>query len=176
MPEESFPLAWIIDPSSAQGEKAYSFTASSSELAALRDYAGVDSVEAFAAAATVLAMSRGRFKVRGTYDAKYTQQSVITLEILPVANSEVFEAEYWPEDAIETLGADSDLEVEALQNGKIPVGALLSQLFSVSVDPYPKGEGEAYEPLPSASADALNPFAKLATLRPTPKNGSSSAD
>jgi hypothetical protein len=60
---------------------------------------------------------------------------------------------------------------DAIRNGVIDLGAMVSEFLVLGIDPYPRKPGAVFTPPESASGEGANkPFAALAKLR---KNGQS---
>lgn len=134
-----------------------------------------------------ITISRGAgeaaFHIVGRIDAKLTQECVVTLEPIKAHIEEDFEAWFAdPEAAISIAKArheklndkghgelpvlDERDDPEALVDGKMDLGELVTQYLSLSVDPYPHAEGVQFEQ-PKTKADEegediiKNPFAAL---------------
>jgi len=167
------PLHWSVEAAPLEHAAAFSFEARAQELEALKRYAGVEDLTSFKAEVKVSPLTGGRYRVSGTLRASLVQSSVVDLSAVPSSLEETFSVEYWPAGSIEDaageaipLNADPP---EPLDGARIPIGAFLSELFAVSIDPYPRNEGDNFEwNPPSPEADA-SPFARLAHLR-VPKN------
>ena len=111
-------------------------------------------------------------KITGRAEADVVQSCVVTLE--PVENALEFEidATFVPEGSKLSgvslselvLDPDGDDPPEAFDGVSIDVGALASELFSLSLDAYPRAEGAT---LPDSARDdtATNPFAALGALK-----------
>lgn len=123
------------------------------------------------------------YHVTGRIDAHLTQECVVTLE--PVLSHIEDDFEAWfadPEAAISIAKArheklnekghgelpllDESDDPEALVDGKIDLGELVTQYLSLAVNPYPHAEGVEFEQ-PKVKADEegedliKNPFAAL---------------
>lgn len=168
------PLSWTIDTNALpNGPASFSYDANEAERAVLKSYTAVDNVASFSARVRVTHMSGGRYKAAGRWEAQLIQASVVSLSPVPSHLKEEFSVEYRPSDAEEgeekTLSPEEDAP-EALIQGIIPIGALLSELLAVAIAPYPRNEGESFdwaEPEP----EKINPFAALERLRQPKNNG-----
>ncbi len=159
------PLSWSIDTTGITGAtSSSSYKALPQDCVALAGYAAVESVENFEARVLVKSLPQGKYVVSGTFSAVVHQLTVVNLDPVQTQINEDFTANYWPADRAAELADDSELEVDALIDGRIPIGILLSELFALSIDPYPRAEGEA---LQIADEAAVKPFAALATLKRT---------
>jgi hypothetical protein len=164
------PLHWSVDTATVgQSLADLSFEANARELDALKRYAAVEDVASFAAQLKVFPLSKGRYRVSGTLRASVVQASVVNLEPVPSSIQESFSVEYWPADAIgeaqEDAPFDSDLP-ESLEGGKIPAGTLLSELFVLALDPYPRNAGDELDWTAPDAGPESSPFATLARLKP----------
>ena len=169
------PLHWSVDTLTIGNSPVERlFEANAVERGALKDFAGVEDVTNFAARLKVSPLARGHFRVSGTLAANVVQASVINLEPVLSAIEESFSVEFWPAEAIgeeqEETPFDADLP-EPLQGNQIPVGVFLSELFVLTLDPYPRNaEDEMDWTPPNAGAEA-GPFAKLARLKTDTSSG-----
>jgi hypothetical protein len=162
------PLQWTIDiNSAARAPAVFSYEASGEELEALKRYAEVEDLTSFKAELKVTPLGGGKFRLAGKLQANAVQSSVVDLGAVPSCVEESFSVDYWPEHLIEEMGGEAmplDADPpEVLADGRIPVGSLLCELLAVSIDPYPRNEGDSFEwnpPEPKTS-----PFAELARFR-----------
>ena len=164
------PLQWSVDTASAaHAPLDLSYEANAKELGALKRYAGIEAVTDFTARLKVLPLAGGRYRVSGTLQANAVQASSVNLEPVPSTIQESFSVEYWPAEAIgescEDTPFDADLP-EPLAGGHIPAGALLTELFTLALDPYPRNPDDKLDWTPSQAGPEPGPFAKLARLKP----------
>jgi hypothetical protein len=169
---KSLPLQWSVDINkvSRTTPAIYSYEAGSGELEAIKDYAGIEDLTNFKAQVEIAALAGGRFRVSGTLSASLVQASVVDLKAVPSHFSESFSVEYWPAEALggaegDAVPFDAD-PPEPIAGGRIPIGELLCELFLVSIDPYPRNEGDSFEWKPARNEPEASPFAGLAQLRP----------
>jgi len=172
------PLQWSVDIASvAHAPAVFCYEASAAELDALKRYAEVEDLTSFKARVKIVPLPGGKFKASGTLQASVVQSSVVDLEAVPSFIEENFSVEYWPADAIGDAGEEAaplDADPpEPIAGGKIQVGALLCELLAVSIDPYPRNEGDSFEWTPPRPEPETGPFAGLARFRPlkTPEEG-----
>lgn len=162
------PLQWSIGTVEVAQEPAvFSYAATPAELEALKRYAGVEELTAFSAKVRVAPLSGGKFRASGTLKASAVQASVVDLKPVLSSIEESFTVEYWPAEAIgdsEDMPLDAD-PPEPVVAGRIPIGAFLCELLAVSIDPYPRNEGDAFEWEPPQASAKPSPFASLAQLR-----------
>jgi hypothetical protein len=165
----TLPLQWFIDVHSVHAPLNLSYEANWQEREALKRYAEAEDVTSFASQLRVSPLSRGKFKVTGTLKADAVQASVVDLSPVPAAIEESFSVEFWPQELIEerTEGAVAleDDPPEPIVGGRIAIGEFLCELFSVSLDPYPRNADDTFSWEPAAKEPPVTPFAELARLR-----------
>ena len=164
------PLQWSADAASAAHAAVdLSYEANAAELGALKHFAGIEDVTDFTAQVRISPLSGGRFRASGTLKASVVQASVVNLEPVPSSIQESFSVEYWPPEAIVETGEDVPFDAEApepLAGGRIPVGALLAELFALALDPYPRNPDDTLDWAPPQAGPEPGPFAKLCRLKP----------
>ena len=121
-----------------------------------------------------------RFFVSGTIEADIVQSCVVTLEPVPAALSESFEAEFWPAEHLEpAVRGELEAEIlgddppEPLIDGRIETGRLVFECLATAIDPFPRRPDASLDPryAGETSADqeqAAKPFAALARLKTNP--------
>ncbi len=163
------PLQWFIDAHSIHAPLSLSYEADSHERDTLRRYSEIEDVKSFKAQLKVVPLAAGKVRVTGTLQADATQASVVDLSAVPAAIEEDFSVEFWPQELIEETGeAAVSFENEApepIVGGRILIGEILCELFSVSLDPYPRNAGDAFSWEPAEKEPSVTPFAELARLR-----------
>ena len=109
--------------------------------------------------------------VTGELDATVRQTCVVSLEPFDNKVHEEIALRFAPEGAA-AAKADPDIAMEeadpsdAIRNGVIDLGAMVSEFLVLGIDPYPKKPGAVFTPPESASGDGANkPFAALAKLK-----------
>ena len=55
---------------------------------------------------------------------------------------------------------------EPIVAGRIPAGALLSELFTLALDPYPRNPDDKFDWTPPQAEPEPGPFARLVLLKP----------
>jgi hypothetical protein len=164
------PLHWSADVAAiAHAPVNLSYEANAAELGALKRYAGIEDVAAFAAQVKISPLAGGKFRASGTLKASVVQASVVNLEPVPSSIEENFSVQYWPAEAIEEADEDTSFDAdlpEPLDGGRIPLGKLLSELFALALDPYPRNPGDTLDWAPPQIGPEPGPFAKLARLKP----------
>ncbi len=169
------PLQWSIDVHSVHAPLNLSYEADSHELDTLKRYAEVEDVKSFKAQLKVLPLSAGKFRVTGALQADAVQASVVDLSAVPAAIEENFSVEFWPQELIEESGEEAvsieEEPPEAIVGGRILIGEFLCELFSVSLDPYPRNAGDTFAWEPAEKEPRVTPFAELARLRQKKQDG-----
>ena len=116
----------------------------------------------------------GRFRLTGNVAADITQSCVVTLEPVTSHIADSFAVELRSPDQIpgedeaeerEILSGD---DVEPIEDGRIPVGRIITEHISAELDPYPRKPGVEFDwrdPKAEADAKAGGAFAALAKLK-----------
>jgi uncharacterized metal-binding protein YceD (DUF177 family) len=112
--------------------------------------------------------------VTGELDGTVRQNCVVSLEPFDNRVHEEIALRFAPEEAAK---ADPDIDIEeadpsdAIRNGVIDLGAMVSEFLVLGIDPYPRKPGAVFtRPESAGGGEGNKPFAALARLR---KNGSS---
>src|SRR5579883_1135808 len=169
--DKALPLAWAIDIASLRQYPAeFSFEANAEELKALKTYLDVEDLSGFKSSVTVKRLTEGKFGVTGQFSASVKQLSVVSLDQVSTTIDEEFSVEYWPSELIgadPTVASPFDQESpEPIVDGQLPIGTLLCELLAISIDPYPRNEGDVLEWSFSPEEDRdANPFAELNRLQ-----------
>ena len=125
--------------------------------------------QASASELRVSPLSAGKFKVTGRLKADAVQASVVDLSAVPAAIDETFSVEFWPQELIEESSGEDvsfgDDPPEPIVAGRIAIGEFLCELFSVSLDPYPRNADDTFSWEPAEKEPRVTPFAELARLR-----------
>jgi uncharacterized metal-binding protein YceD (DUF177 family) len=145
--------------------------------AALARFADVIAVPAFSARLHLQPDGAGGAVVTGELDATVKQNSVVSLEPFDNKVHEEIAIRFAPEGAA-SKAPDPDIELyepdptDAVRDGVIDLGAMVSEFLVLGIDPYPRKPGEVFSPPePGAAEKADNPFAALEKLK---KKGRSS--
>ncbi len=171
----TLPLQWSLDVNTLASKLEVSYEANPAELDALKLYAGLVNLTSFKAQVKVAQLAGGRFKASGTLQADIVQASVIDLNEVRSSVGESFDQEYWPAESIgerggEAVAFDSD-PPEPIVAGRIPIGAVLCEVFALSIDPYPRNEGDVFQYTPPEPEAETSPFAGLVHLLPQKSPG-----
>jgi len=136
--------------------------------AALAAPAGVDAIERLTATFDLSRRGDG-LHVRGEVRAVVRQTCVVTLE--PVTNTiaEAVDIDFAPAHDLAPAAGDEEThllraadEPEPLVGGTVDLGLLATEFLILSVDPYPRKPGVAFDAPEAAPAAAASPFAALA--------------
>jgi hypothetical protein len=169
------PLQWFIDVHSVHAPLSLSYEANKHELEALKRYAEVEDVTSFTSELKASPLSSGKFKVAGRLKAQAVQASIVDLSPVTATIDETFSVEFWPQELIEERAADdvslADDPPEPIIGGRIASGEFLSELFSVSLDPYPRNADDTFSWEPAEKEPSVTPFADLARLRQKKQDG-----
>lgn len=112
-------------------------------------------------------------KVEGRLRADVVQACVVTLDPVPQAIDEAFEATFMPEGVVPRLEPNAEVEVtlgeedppESFDGRVLDLGALVAEHLSLALDPYPRAPGAVFaEEAPPAAPDE-SPFAALGALK-----------
>lgn len=145
--------------------------------AALARFADVIAVPALSAHLHLQPDGVGGAVVTGELNATVKQNSIVSLEPFDNKVHEEIALRFAPEAAA-PKAPDPDIELDetdpfdAIKNGVIDLGVVLSEFLVLGIDPYPRKPGEVFAPPePDALGKADNPFAALEKLK---KKGRSS--
>lgn len=145
--------------------------ATESERIAITDDLKLLKLDRLAARYRIKPLGDGGYQLSGRVTAKVEQACIVTLD--PVA-SEIdapFDVEFRPqvdrpdndEDASVLAGPDVDI----LERGVIPVGRIVFETLSASLDPYPRRQGAefAWRDPHEIEREETSPFAVLSQLK-----------
>jgi len=166
----TMPLQWSVDIKAvAQAPADFCYEASAGELEALKRYAEVEDLTSFTAHVKAIPLGGGKFRVSGKLQARLVQSSVVDLKAVPSFIEESFSVDYWPEASIQEEGEEAvpfDTDPpEPIVGGRIPIGTLLCEFLVLSIDPYPRNEGDEFDLASPSPAPNAGPFADLARFR-----------
>jgi uncharacterized metal-binding protein YceD (DUF177 family) len=130
--------------------------ADDAERAELAAFNNLPAVGKLVAAFTLKPGARGTVIVRGELSAEITQTCVVTLEPFEATIEEAIDLRFAP--AVEApkprggAGAEAETstvgdedEPDPIVDGKIDLGAIASEFLTLSLDPYPRKPGVAFE-------------------------------
>lgn len=146
-------------------------TATAEELKSVAQTLNILDVSALSARYRIVAISGGAYRLSGSISAGVEQACVVSLEPVQGKVNAAFEVEFWPDLASEDSEEEASIlggsDVELLEHGLIPVGRIVFETLSASLNPYPRREGAEFtwqDPKSNEPA-ASNPFAALAKLK-----------
>ena len=169
------PLAWSQRVSAIpEGGLAETRAASAAERSTVAVALGIVACDELKADYVIRAIGAGRYRMKGTVAARFTQECVVTLAPVQQTVAETFDVEFWP--SLPDAG-DAEVEVlsvpdiEPIEHGLIAVGRVIFEILAASLDPYPRSEGAPFEwegaPGASGAADP-GPFSALKRLKREP--------
>jgi uncharacterized metal-binding protein YceD (DUF177 family) len=138
--------------------------ANAAERESLAALNGLPAIARLTARFVVKKWRRG-VEVEGELSARVTQTCVVSLEPFEVDIDEPIDARFLPgapgaAPPVDPLEEDAP---DPLIDGKIDLGALASEFLTLSLDPYPRKPGVAFEP-PAEDEGPDSPFARLRSL------------
>jgi hypothetical protein len=160
----------LADLSEAGAEVVVS--AKPADLPALAKWAGVDAVERFEGRVELRKLPAHRFVYEAALTADIVQSCVVTLE--PVRSrlernvSRTLRLSQTPRRLAEPEPAWSpadDEDPEEIESLRYDLASPLLEEFVLSIDPYPRSPGVAFEPPADKLQPAESPFAVLKTLK-----------
>lgn len=138
------------------------------QLADALDIVGVASL---AVRYRIVSISGGAYRLTGAVKACVEQACVVSLEPVESEVGGSFDVEFWPDLTVEANEEESGIlsgtDVELLEHGIVPVGRIVFETLSASLDPYPRREGAEFtwRETEADGAEKHNPFAALAKLK-----------
>ena len=180
-PDFGPPLIVLSHPITAIPERGLEQTHSASpeELDAVRAALEIVACRRITVRYQVKAAGAGCYRVAGLLEADVIQACVITTDPIEQAIRGDFEAVFHrPEDRKHNrLDEDENsltaIDTETIENGIIHIGRLIFEEIASRLDPYPRSPGSSldwHDPLEDTLVKD-NPFAKLAGLKGTLKDG-----
>jgi hypothetical protein len=150
--------------------------ADEAERAALAAFNSLPAIGRLAVAFSLRHGGRGAVLVHGELSADVTQTCAVTLEPFEASVSDLIDLRLAPKreaparrggaaDEIETIivGVGEEDEPDPIIDGKIDLGAIASEFLTLSLDPYPRKPGVAFEPPPAHdNGPVASPFSALA--------------
>jgi uncharacterized metal-binding protein YceD (DUF177 family) len=134
------------------------------ERAALAALNGLPEISRLTARLRISKWRRG-VRVEGGLSARLAYTCVVSLEPFEAEIEEPIDVKFLPASdkppATELLSDEDD--IDELVDGGLDLGALVSQFFTLALDPYPRKPGVAFAP-PTEGAAPETPFAALRAL------------
>ena len=112
------------------------------------------------------------YRLRGTIVAAVEQACVVSLEPVNGNVNAEYEVEFFPEIDLPADEEEAEIldaaEVELLENGAVPVGRIVYETLSASLNPYPRRPDAEFnwQDPKAAEPEKVSPFAALSKLKP----------
>ncbi len=143
------------------------------QRAQLETILDISKLELFDCQFDLKSLHKDRFALTGKITANYEQKSAISLTSIPVQLRDSFSSQLWPisqNDPEKSPELDLEFEdevIEFYQSGKLDIGQIIYEHFVISIDPFPRASGEAFEWGAQNEQDQQkeNPFAALKILK-----------
>ena len=116
-------------------------------------------------------MTGQRFRLKTGLTADVVQASIVSLEPVPARIDETADSELSPDGRPPAGAAEGEVDilnapvVETYSDGRIDLGRIAFELLSLSLNPYPRKDGEALPAEGIGDTAEVSPFAALAALR-----------
>jgi uncharacterized metal-binding protein YceD (DUF177 family) len=114
-------------------------------------------------------LDANRVRCQGRWRAELAQACVVTLEPVQQVMDEPFEVVFSrhmaADDEVVEIDSEDLAEYEPLSGGEMDVGESIAQQLAVSLDPYPRLPGAAWQAGEQPTQEADSPFASLAKVR-----------
>ena len=149
------------------------------ERAALAAECDLPAIDALEADLRVVRDGASGLHVRGEVRARIRQVCVVSLDEFASDMVEPVDVRFAPVEEVEAMASaradravqeDEDLPdlPDPIVNGRIDLGALVSEILALGLDPYPRKPGVAFaDPSPAVPDEpAASPFAVLRDLKP----------
>ena len=172
MPQDSLPLRHIVLRDKVpEGGVDVRLAPEGGTLEDVARFLSIPGVQALEADLHVTRHGKSGLRVRGRVTGRVVQRCVVTLEpvenpvdetvdtIYAPADSPVLNVELTPEDL-----ASEESDLEPMADGSIDLGGLVMQHVVLSLDPYPRKPGIAFEPV-EEDTQRPSPFAALQRLK-----------
>jgi uncharacterized metal-binding protein YceD (DUF177 family) len=174
-PSAPYPLSrpQAVDSLPAKGVEV-TVEANEAERAALAEVLDILGIDRLVANFTVTPWRKGGAKVRGVVEADVIQACVVTLEPVSQKVREDVDLSFVPEDELPPPRPEVEVEPdapdlpEAIENGKVDLGAIAAEHMALGLDPYPRAPGaefEGYMEDDGSNDGPESPFARLAALK-----------
>lgn len=118
------------------------------------------------------AIAGNGYRLRGTITASVEQACVVSLEPVSGKVNGAYEVEFFPtvdvKDGDEEASILEGTDIEVLEHGIIPVGRIVYETLSASLNPYPRRPDAEFnwEDPKAKDPDKVSPFAALSKLKP----------
>lgn len=146
--------------------------ATSAERQAVAQALDILKVESLSTNYRINAIAGDGYRLRGTLAAVVEQACVVSLEPVVGNVNADFDVEFFPKidapDEGEEAGILGVADVELLEHGEIPVGRIVYETLSASLDPYPRRSDAEFnwQDPKAVEPEKTSPFAALSKLKP----------
>ena len=171
MKEEPFSRVIRVEALPKEGQTV-TIEANAAEREALAAFLKLPSIEALGATLALTRSGSGGVRVTGSVHGELTQVCVVSLEPFPATVNEEVDVRFAPrpEDGAaarpwaepESFSMTNEDEPDPIVEGKIDLGAVATEFFSLGLDPYPRKPGASFES-PEEPQATVSPFASLAS-------------
>ena len=166
------PWSHVLTVSHLAPETTLTLEPSADTRATLARHVGALEVPELKATLALATDRKSRVEVTGRLTGRVIQACVVTLEPLEAVIDEEVAVRFSTdarlgeaEPGVEIeLSVDAEDPPEPIVDGRIDLGAILTEFFSLGVDPYPRKPGAEWQP-PADERDGNSPFAALAELK-----------
>ena len=159
-----------VDALPKEGQ-TFAIEANPTERAELAEFNKLPSIEVLTASLNLRHTGRGGVRVTGAVHADLTQVCGVSLDPFPASVDEAIDVRFAPatEEAAlrrpsrepdEISMADEDAP-DPIIDGKIDLGALAAEFFTLGLDPYPRKPGALFDS-PEETGSVDSPFSSLA--------------
>jgi uncharacterized metal-binding protein YceD (DUF177 family) len=171
MTEEGFFSRVVRVDSLPRDGQVVKIEASPAEREALAAFYKLPAIAVLTATLRINPAGRGGARVTGAVHGEFSQVCVVSAEPFPGTVDEDVDVRFAPQGAADSKSAaaeeaqtfsltDED-EPDPVIDGKIDLGALISEFFALGLDPYPRKPGAVFEE-DAKSEPADSPFSALA--------------
>ena len=128
---------------------------------------GIPEISALSAELEVRPMRSGAFAVRGSLSASVVQTDVVTLDPVAQDVTEAIDLTLVAAEMATNAGQPGAGEAtDTFSNGRIDLGAIMSEHLALGLDPYPRAPGTNFASyVEDDQAGDASPFAVLASLK-----------
>jgi hypothetical protein len=166
MSAEPFPYKIAVSEVPQAGRR-YDVEADEAARQRLAGALGIPEISTLSAQLEVRPMRSGAFAVRGSLSASVVQTDVVTLDPVAQDVTEAIDltlvAAERDRDAVPPGGGE---EPDTFSNGRIDLGAIMSEYLALGLDPYPRAPGTNFASyVEDDPAGDVSPFAVLASLK-----------
>ena len=143
-------------------------SADAAELEALAGRLGLPRMHAISAVLRAEPWRRSGVKVSGQIIADIEQTCVVTLEdFRSLQKLPVLRYFLTAKDLPKAMGESEETDADAIVDGKIDLGELVSETLAIELDPYPRKPGAAFTDI-IEDVEKPSPFGALSKLKNSP--------